>query len=140
MSDSHPECIICNIDPRYVIQQTELSIATYFPRAIKEGHFVVATKEHLATFTDISEAQAADVAVLALRLAIRAKRVLGAEKFYAAVIGDKDAHYHVHMFPKMPDDPPLGKHIMLDDGWKGEVATEVTEADVATFIDAMRAP
>jgi diadenosine tetraphosphate (Ap4A) HIT family hydrolase len=138
VTDSHQECIICNAEPRYVIEETDLSIATYFPRAIKEGHFVVATKQHLPTLTDISEEQGADVAALSVRLARRAKEILGAEKFYAAVIGDKDAHYHVHMFPKMAGDPPLGKHIMLDEGWKGEVGSAVTEDAVEAFIRSMR--
>lgn len=139
MATTHPDCIICNPQPEHIITETALSIATYFPRAIKKGHYVVAVKEHVPLFTDISEEQAADVAVLSLRLSKIAKDLIGAEKYYSAVVGDKDAHFHVHMLPRLPGEPPMGRHIMLDEGWKGEVGVDVTEEDVAQFIASLKA-
>ena len=76
----HENCIFCNYDAKYIIKETDLAIATYFPRAIKKGHFVVAVKEHLPTFTDISVEQAKEVMVLALEISKSMEKLLGAEK------------------------------------------------------------
>lgn len=136
--ESTSECILCNLDQRYVIGESSLSFATYFPRAIKRGHFVVAVKEHIPTFTGLSPEQASDLFAYALKLAKVAERLLGAEKFYVAAIGDKDHHFHIHMLPKQPGDAPMGRHIMLDEGWKGEVGQTVTDADVRSFVERLR--
>ena len=132
------ECIICNPEEQNVIGSTELSIATYFPRAIKPGHFVVATREHLPTFTDIGPDQAADLFRFANELAGRAEPLVGAVKTYIAAIGDKDPHFHIHVFPRLAADAPMGPHIMEPQGWAGEVGQEVSEEEVRAFIDAMR--
>jgi len=132
------DCIFCNFEDRYVIAQTDLSLATYFPRAIKKGHFVVAVKEHLPTFTDLNEEQIKDLSALALKLAKIAQNLIGAEKYYLAAIGDLDRHFHIHFLPKMPTDTPMGKHIMLESGWKGEVGESVSEDDVMQFIQSLR--
>lgn len=132
------DCIICNAPERYTIGTTDLSIATYFPRAVKRGHFVVATREHLPTFTDISPEQAADVFRFARELAGAAEPYVGAVKTYIAAIGDRDLHFHIHLFPKRADEPPMGPHIMSPAGWAGEVAEEVSEDEVLAFIAALR--
>jgi len=137
MSKEEP-CIFCKFEQKYVIAESKYSLATYFPRAIKKGHFVVAVKEHIPTFTGISYEQASDLFQLALRLSKEAERLLRSEKFYIAAIGDKDRHFHIHLLPKFPENPPMGRHIMLDDGWKGEVGEEVGEKEVLEFINAMR--
>lgn len=132
------DCIICNPAEHHVIGSTELSIATYFPRAIKPGHFVVATREHLPTFTDIDPDQAADLFRFANKLAAQAQPLVGAVKMYIAAIGDKDPHFHIHVFPKLPGDPPMGPHIMAPQGWAGEVGQKVSEEEVRGFIEALR--
>jgi len=137
MSDEQP-CIFCNFEKKYIIDESDHSFATYFPRAIKKGHFVVAVKEHIPTFTDLNAEQASDLLRLALRLTQQAEQILGAEKYYLAAIGDKDFHFHIHFLPKLPGDPPMGRHIMLDDGWKGEVFEDITEEEVFEFINALR--
>jgi len=115
-----------------------LSFATYIPKAIKKGHFVVATKDHVSTFSELDEAEATDLISLALKLAKTAQRIVGAEKYYLASIGDLDPHFHIHLLPKMADDPPMGKHIMLETGWKGEVGQIVTHDQALQFIDLLR--
>lgn len=135
---SDNKCIFCNFDPEYVIKQTDLSFATYISKAIKEGHFVVATKDHVPTFSELTEPEAADLISLALRLAKAAQRLIGAEKYYLVSIGDLDPHFHIHLIPKMAEDSPMGKHIMLESGWKGEVGQVVTHDKVRWFIESLR--
>jgi len=131
-------CLLCNFESRYVIGESPLCFATYFPGAIKHGHFVVAVKDHIPTFTGLSMAQASDLLAYALRLAKVAEEILCAEKFYIAAIGDKDQHFHIHMLPKQQGDEPMGSYIMLDGGWKGVVGATVSDAQVFEFIDRLR--
>jgi diadenosine tetraphosphate (Ap4A) HIT family hydrolase len=134
----HENCIFCNSEKRYIIKETELAIATYFPRAIKKGHFVVAVKEHLPTFSDISPEQAKAVIELALEISKVIEKKVGAEKTYIAAIGDKDLHFHIHLFPKLTTDAPMGIHIMTDAGWKKEVWQDVTDQEVMELIEEIK--
>ena len=136
---ANKDCIFCNYEERYVIKETENAIATYFPRAIKKGHFVVAVKEHLPTFTDISAKQAQDVITLALELSKAMEKLVGAEKTYIAAIGDKDLHFHIHLYPKLKSDAPMGVHIMAPSGWCGEVGHDVSDDEVQALIAELKA-
>lgn len=136
--NNRQDCIFCNFEAKYIITETSLSLATYFPRAIKKGHFVVAVKDHLPTFTDLNEEQVKDLSALALKLAKVAQKIVGAEKYYLVAIGDLDRHFHVHLLPKLVTDEPMGKHIMLESGWKGEVGQNVSEDEVHQFILSLR--
>ena len=128
------DCIFCNFEEKYIIKETDLAIATYFPRAIKKGHFVVAVKDHLPTFTDVSSEQAKAVIELALEVSKVMEKLTGAEKTYIAAIGDKDLHFHIHLFPKLKTDAPMGIHIMTDAGWKAKVGQEVLDHEVQELI------
>jgi len=132
------ECIFCNYEKKYVIKETEFAIATYFPRAIKRGHFVVAVREHLPTFTELNCEQVKEVFSLALDISKVVKNLLGCEKMYLAAIGDKDLHFHIHVFPKNESDSPMGIHIMADSGWKGEVGEIVLEDEVQRLICSIK--
>jgi diadenosine tetraphosphate (Ap4A) HIT family hydrolase len=132
------ECVFCGFDKQYVIEETEYSIATYSMDAIRKGHIILAVKEHVTTFTDLKPAQAADIFELALRTAKRAEEIIGAEKYYIVSIADMVRHFHVHLLPKMPGDPPIGRHIMGDEGWKGQVGETLAEKDIIEFIKIMR--
>ncbi len=135
---STTECLFCKFDHRYIIAENEHAFATYFPRAIKIGHLVVAVKSHKPTFTDITKEEAQSVISLALTVANKAQEMTGAQKYYVVSIGDMDHHFHFHLFPKKPGDAPMGKYIMLDSGWKGEVGETVTAEQVSEFIHEIR--
>jgi diadenosine tetraphosphate (Ap4A) HIT family hydrolase len=135
---NHKDCIFCNFEKRFVIKETELAIATYFPRAIKKGHFTVAVKEHLPGFTDISPEQAKEVIQLALEISRIIEQITGAEKTYIAAIGDKDLHFHLHLLPKLKTDAPMGIHIMTDVGWKKEIGQDVPEQEVQELIAKLK--
>ena len=132
------QCVFCNFNSGFIIEETAHSIATYSRDAIKRGHIIVAVKEHVTTFTGLSAEQAGDLFALALRVARRAEGMIGAEKYYVVSIADMVRHYHVHLLPKMKDDPPLGRHIMGDGGWRGETGPAPTDEEIAEFIGAFR--
>ena len=132
------KCVFCGFDKKYVIEETEYSIATYSKDAIKKGHIILAVKEHVTTFTDLKPEQASDLFELALRTAKRAEKTIGAEKYYTVSIADMVRHFHLHLLPKMPGDPPIGHHIMGDDGWKGEVAAPPPENEILELIKLLQ--
>ena len=132
------ECLFCGFDKKYIVAENDYAFATYFPRAIKPGHLVVATKAHKPTFTDISDAEARGVMSLGLSVATVAQKMIGAQKYYVVAIGDMDHRFHIHLLPKMANDAPMGKYIMLDGGWKGEVGKTVSREQVIDFIEQVR--
>lgn len=132
-------CVFCQPDKRYIIRQSEYCIATCFPDAvIKPGHFVVAVKDHVPSFSELSPEQASDLMSFAARLAKKAEVLAHAEKYYLVAIADQVPHFHLHLLPKMPDDAPIGKHIMSDTGWKGEVGKDVSPDAIQEFITALK--
>ena|SRR6267378_3670484 len=132
------QCLFCTFEPEYIISENEHAFATYFPRAIKIGHLVVAVKNHKPSFTDITDEEARSVMSLGLLVATIAKDLIDAEKYYVVSIGDLDHHFHIHLLPKKASDVAMGKYIMLDGGWKGEVGENITADHVLEFIAAIR--
>jgi diadenosine tetraphosphate (Ap4A) HIT family hydrolase len=128
-------CLFCNFDRRYIIEESEHSFAAYFGSAIRKGHIVVALKSHVTSLSVLNGAQAGDLMNLAARVAAKAEKLVGCEKYYLVSIADEVPHYHIHLLPKMKGDAPLGRHIMSDAGWKGEVGHALTEKDIADFFN-----
>jgi len=132
------QCIFCSPQRKYIIAENENAIATYFVRAIKKGHFVVAVREHIPTLTGLTTKQLCDISELMLQVSKIVESELDAEKMYVAAIGDKDHHFHYHIYPKLKSDTPMGKHIMLNQGWKGEIFTEQSEDEVINFVELIK--
>jgi len=134
----HSDCVFCNFDSKYILEETSHSFAAYFDCAIRKGHIVVALKEHVESLSGLSQEQAADLMQLAARVAKKAEALAGCEKFYLVSIADVTPHYHVHLLPKMPGTAPIGPHVMGETGWCGEVGEPVTAGNIAAFISAYR--
>jgi diadenosine tetraphosphate (Ap4A) HIT family hydrolase len=132
------ECLFCNFDKRRVLEESDYSFAAFFCCAIRKGHIVIALKSHVTSLSKLDEAQAGDLMKLAARVAARAEKLVGNEKYYLVSIADETPHYHLHLLPKMEGDPPFGRHIMGDDGWKGEVGQSLSTADIDEFISRYR--
>ena len=132
------DCVFCNFDKKFVLEESAHSFAAYFDCAIKPGHIVIALKEHVETLAGLSPEQAADMMQLASRVAKKAEALTGCEKFYLVSIADVTPHYHLHLLPKMPGDAPIGPHFMGDTGWRGEVGEAVTADDIDAFIAAYK--
>lgn len=133
-------CVFCNPDERYVLAKTDLCLAACFPDSvIKPGHYVVAPRQHVESFSGLSPDQAADILRFAAYLAGTVEKIVGAEKMYLVAIADQVRHFHLHMMPKMPGDPPLGPHIMSDTGWRGKAVKQLSASAVYDFIQKVQA-
>jgi diadenosine tetraphosphate (Ap4A) HIT family hydrolase len=139
MSDSAPNCVFCNPDPRDIIEETGHALALYSADAIKPGHLIIAVKEHVTFFEELSDAQAADLFALARRTAAAAQHAVGAEKYYTVSIADLVPHFHLHLLPRMSGDAPIGPYVMGDAGWRSVVGREVAVAARNELIAKLRA-
>lgn len=124
MATEKSDCIFCNIDENNHVLTTEDGIVV-IDDPVCPGHVLVGGHEHGAGLTDISADTAASLMRLANRVAKTIVAATGAEKVYVAAIGDKDKHFHVHLVPKMPNDPNLGPFIFGGKGWISFMPSEV---------------
>ncbi|MDP6446763.1 MAG: hypothetical protein QF805_23425, partial [Pirellulaceae bacterium] len=81
--------------------------------------------------------EAAAVFSLAQQLVSLGEQMQPLEKHYLAVIGDVDAHFHVHCLPKRVDDAKLGPFIMSPAGWRGAL-TVLDAPDHESFVNDLR--
>jgi diadenosine tetraphosphate (Ap4A) HIT family hydrolase len=132
------ECVFCNLDSRFVIDENRRAFAAHFNCAIKTGHIVVALKDHVTSLSRITPSQAGDLMTLTAQVASKAEGLVGCLKFYLVSITDETPHYHIHLLPRMADDPPLGPHIMGEKGWSGEAGNRVDEKNILDFISAYK--
>lgn len=138
MSDA-PTCVFCNPNPGDIIEETGHALALCTADAIKPGHIIIAAREHVTAFEDLSGEQAADLYTLAARTAARARAVFGAQKYYTVSIADMVPHFHLHLLPRMPGDAPIGPFIMGGDGWQGAAGRAVTDAERRHAIERLKA-
>lgn len=129
------DCLFCNFDKTFVIEESEYAFASYFNCAVRPGHIVIALKEHVTSLSRLTTGQAGDIMQLAAKTARKAEPLVGCEKFYLVSIADETPHYHLHLMPKMPGDPGIGRHIMSQQGWSGEVGQPVNQAELLKFVD-----
>ena len=132
------KCVFCGFSADRALEQTDLSVALYTDDAIKKGHIILAVKDHVTSFSELSAEQAADIFSLGARVAARAEKLIGAEKYYIAAIADVVRHFHIHLLPKMPGEPQIGRHIMSETGWRGEVGTKMSKDELIEFIRDFR--
>lgn len=111
-------CMFCNVDERVLIHRDDDGIVI-LDDPVRPGHVLVGSVVHGAYLHDISEEAAAGVLRLANRAAREIVATTGAERVYVAAIGDKDRHFHVHLVPKLTDDPNLGPYVFGANGWIG---------------------
>ena len=76
-----------------------------------------------------------------MRLAITTSKEIvdqtGAEKTYVVAVGDKDRHFHVHLIPKMADDPSLGPHVFSEKGWASFLPAELDEEEHQHIVEEL---
>ena len=88
-----------------------------FPAPAFDGHKIVATTAH-KDLRDVSPEEWQAMGELIGGLAHEIHKTKDVEKVYVLAIGDVDVgHFHVHLVPKMTNDPPLGPHILGPEGW-----------------------
>jgi diadenosine tetraphosphate (Ap4A) HIT family hydrolase len=106
-----PDCPFCSLPASRIVDETEhcLAIRDAFP--VSEGHTLVISKRHVASFFDLSEGEVKDL----FRLLSRTKQTLDAEYRPAGFnVGINDGraagqtvlHLHVHVIPRYTGDVP----------------------------------
>lgn len=97
-----PSCRFCERlqDPSAIpggpIYEDDLVHASHFMDDETEylGYLFIQTKRHAAGLAELTDEEARDVGLTATRLARALKAVVGAEKVYSYVFGEKVAHFH----------------------------------------------
>jgi diadenosine tetraphosphate (Ap4A) HIT family hydrolase len=132
------DCIFCNPDPNSLVYSGEDgTIVVDHPFA--EGHVLVATKRHLPDLHDLEPDDAASMMRLAARVSRKLVSEYRAMKTYAAAIGDKDRHFHIHLLPKSVDSESLGPYIFGDKGWAHGAEIEIENESITRLRNLLNA-
>lgn len=121
-------CPICTFDPRFVIREEgPVAACLYPPDAVRPGHVLVYPKAHREGLSALTSEEAQALMSLACRLSAAVEAETGAVKCYPLAIGDVNAHFHLHLLPKLREDPSIGPFIMGPQGWRGLIHQPVDE-------------
>lgn len=131
------KCIFCDPAPGAVVYSGPLG-TVLLDDPIRVGHVLVGIKEHHANLHDVSPEEAGGLFQLASLVSKLVVSSTGAEKTYVVAIGDKDKHFHVHLIPKMSDDPPLGPHVFSGKGWAAFLPPDVDQSELQKLVLALR--
>lgn len=112
ITDTHePGCYTCDADlgsaPReHVVDADGWRAACCFNTTLP-GWLVLVPRRHVFSFAELTPAEAAAMGPLVRRLSIALAEVTGCAKTYAMQFSEADgyAHLHVHLVPRMPDQP-----------------------------------
>jgi diadenosine tetraphosphate (Ap4A) HIT family hydrolase len=130
-------CIFCNPKDDALIYRNDDGIVIV-DDPVRPGHVLVGSRSHHESLHDISPDDAAALMRLANHVAKSVVILTGAIKVYVAAIGDKDKHFHVHLLPKMKDDPNLGPYIFGANGWASALPLSTESGLDGNFNDALR--
>ena len=122
-----------------LVAEDEHLLAFHAPASAEEpaylGCLFVETRRHVAELGDLTDEEAVALGRLAARLSSALVRVGGADHVYAAVIGDRAAHFHLHLVGRHPDTPPEYRWTRADE-WPG--APRGDPAEVARYCARLR--
>jgi diadenosine tetraphosphate (Ap4A) HIT family hydrolase len=121
-----------------VIFDSKDGIAMVYPKPTKVGHVVVAVRSHEPYLHNVAEEEASAMFGLANRIAKLIVDVTKAEKVYVLAIGDVDKHFHVHLIPKLTQNPSMGPYIFGQNGWAQAVSEEFHSARIKEFVSQMK--
>ena len=118
-----PSCRFCERleDPSAIpggpIYEDDLVHASHYMDDETEylGYLVVQTKRHAAGLAELTDEEAQDVGLTATRLARALKAVVGAEKVYSYVFGEKVPHFHCLVVARYRDVPEEYWRLKLGD-------------------------
>ncbi len=99
------------------------------------GHLVVEPRRHAPGLADLTDAEAQAVGLWCTRASQALRDAAGAEHVYAAVIGDKVPHLHIHLLPRYPGTPREYWWEKLDE-WPGAQRGGIPE--IAALVRRLR--
>jgi histidine triad (HIT) family protein len=100
------------------------------------GHLFVEPRRHAPGLADLTDAEAQSVGWWCTRASKALRDVAGAEHVYAAVIGDRVPHLHVHLLPRYPGTPREFWWTRVDE-WPD--ARRGSTAEIESFVHELRA-
>lgn len=144
------ECFVCRkhreqgpLLPGGPVGEDELVIVSHLTPAAPDrpsgpvylGHLLVEPRRHAPGLADLTDAEARAVGWWCTQASRSLREAAGAEHVYAAVIGDKAAHLHVHLLPRYPGTPREYWWDRVDE-WPD--ARRGTQPEIATFVAGLR--
>jgi histidine triad (HIT) family protein len=99
------------------------------------GHLFVEPRRHAAGLADLTEPEAQAVGSWCARASRALREVAGAEHVYAAVLGNRVPHLHIHLLARYPGTPREFWGLNADE-WPG--AERGTGPQVADFVSRLR--
>jgi diadenosine tetraphosphate (Ap4A) HIT family hydrolase len=123
------DCIFCSVKPDALVFRDGDGLVI-LDDPVRPGHVLVGARVHRESLHDISPDDAAAMFRLANKVAKAVVTLTGSAKVYVTAIGDKDKHFHVHLLPKMRDDPNLGPYIFGPSGWISFLPAEPDKTEV----------
>lgn len=126
--DASPETLIYKGDDGYVIVDGPC----------RPGHVLIATKTDTPNLHSSDDDELGRMIALARRVSKEIIDATGAEKTYVVAIGDKDAHFHVHLVPKFKGDPSLGPAVFGPKGWASFLPETVDEKQLNSINARLR--
>lgn len=116
-ADVVPGCYACDhtvrvdLPPREAIVRTSGWRVAHAFNATLPGWLVLDAARHVEAIADLTDAEGAELGVLLHRLSKALHAVTGCVKTYVMQFSEADgfAHLHVHLVPRMADQPPEHK-------------------------------
>ncbi len=107
-------CIFCKlangIIPTNKIYEDDLFTVILDADPVSRGHALILPKNHYANIFELGDKEAAAIFILAKKLAIHMKDVLGCDGFNilqnnGEIAGQSVFHFHLHLIPRYKDAP-----------------------------------
>ena len=112
MASGSASCPICQRgEPLDVIARLPASWLTMNQRAPARGYVCVVSAVHAEELHDLPEAVAMQFLRDARKVSQALAQVTGAAKLNYEIHGNTIAHLHMHLYPRYPDDPFVGRPI-----------------------------
>ena len=109
-----PGCYSCQHDaaadppPREAVVVTPRWRVAHAFNSSLPGWLVILPRRHVTALDQLDDEELAELGVLQGRVSAALRDVVGCVKTYAALFAEAEgfAHLHVHLVPRMPDQPP----------------------------------
>lgn len=111
-------CDACGISAARVLRRDPEGFVAVPGQTVRDGHVMVVSAAHAASFSDLPPATAAAFLRLVGETAREVEGTTGAH-CYVVRIGDQAPHLHFHIVPRIASDPALAPYVFGDAGWGG---------------------
>jgi len=102
-------CPFCNIPEHEIVAESEYSFAKMDSYPISEGHTLLISKRHVASYFDLTEVEQVDMMKLLNLVKNNADKQLLTNQYNVGIncgelAGQTIAHVHIHLIPRTPGD------------------------------------